>query len=247
MIQGQQDLQKAYQDPVVASEYVRQRFESPLGALLHERQVRVVRRVIDTHGIREAIEIAPGPARVTVDVAARLDRLTLVDVSMEMLREAQTRLRARRLAGANLLRADAFALPLRARAQLVYSFRLIRHFERADRLRVYRQAHDVLTPGGWLIFDAVNAAVSLPLRARAAPGEYRHFDAMLTADDVRTELQEAGFYAIELIGVQRRYAFLSRCQNVLAPRSRRLARAIMEIADRTGGSPLEWIVVCRRV
>jgi hypothetical protein len=36
------------------------------------------------------------------------------------------------------------------------------------------------------------------------------------------------------------------CQVYVAPRSRALARGAMELLDRLGGPPLEWIVTCRR-
>jgi hypothetical protein len=111
---------------------------------------------------------------------------------------------------------------------------------------LYRQIGGILRPGGWLLFDAVNAEVSGPLRARAAPGEYRHYDALLSEDAVREELQEGGFNLVTLEGVQHHIRALNACQVYLAPRSRVLARALMEVLDRLGGKPLEWIVVCRR-
>jgi len=51
---------------------------------------------------------------------------------------------------------------------------------------------------------------------------------------------------VSLIGVQRRYTALLNCQIYLAPRSEALARGAMEIIDRSGGEPLEWVVICRR-
>ena len=65
-----------------------------------------------------------------------------------------------------LVQADAFQLPFKTPFDLVYSFRLIRHFERPDRLRLYRQIAAVLRPGGRLVFDAVNE-----LRVGAVPRE----------------------------------------------------------------------------
>jgi ubiquinone/menaquinone biosynthesis C-methylase UbiE len=112
MISGRDDLRKAYQDERVAGEYVARRFETPLGALLHARQIRVVRDLIRERGIERAVEIAPGPARLTVDVAPALRHVTLVDASAQMLAEARKRLAARGLAArAGLVQADAFKLP----------------------------------------------------------------------------------------------------------------------------------------
>jgi ubiquinone/menaquinone biosynthesis C-methylase UbiE len=224
---------------------VDRRFSSPLGALLHARQASIVRDLVRRQGIRRAAELAPGPARVTIDVAPLLDRVLLLDASRQMLAEARRRL-GTGAGAARFVQADAFRLPLRTRVDLVYTFRLIRHFERQDRLRLYREVAGILSPGGWLIFDAVNEVVSAPLRARAAHGEYEHFDALLTPNLLRDELQEAGFRLDRLLGAQRRYSLLVACQIYVAPRSAALARAAMELVDRFGGEPLEWVVICRR-
>lgn len=247
MITGHEDLQKAYQDDRVARQYVANRFQTPLGALLHRHQVRIVRQVIQEHGIRRAIEIAPGPARLSVDILPGLDEATLLDSSLQMLGEAARRLKERGVsARVQLVQADAFNLPLRSECDLVYSFRLIRHFERADRLRLYREIRALLKPGGWLVFDAINAVVSAPIRANAKPGEYEHYDALLRPDEIREELREAGFEAVSLTGVQHRYPALMKCQVLLAPRSEALASLAMNLLDKTGGEPLEWVVTCRR-
>lgn len=247
VISGSAEIRKAYQDDQIASEYVARRFMSPLGALLHSRQVRVVNGLIRAHAIRRAVEIAPGPARLTVDIAGHLDKITLVDASAEMLAEARRRLAQRDLAGrSELVQADAFCLPLQAQFDLAYSFRLIRHFEREDRVRLYRQIANILRPSGWLVFDAVNETVSGIVRAKAKPGEYEHFDALVRPAALGRELDEAGFSVVSLVGVQHRYSALMQCQIYVAPRSALLARAAMELIDRLGGEPLEWVVVCRR-
>lgn len=247
MFKGRDELQKAYQDDRVAREYVARRFVEPLGAMLHARQIQVVQRLIREHDIRQAAEIAPGPARLTVDIAPLLQRVTLVDASAQMLQEARRKLAQRGTAArAGFVQGDAFQLPFNAQFSLVYSFRLIRHFQREDREKIYRQIAQILSPRGWLVFDAINELVSAPLRAKGVPGEYAHYDALLRPDEIRDELRASGFTLVSLVAVQRRYTALVKCQIYLAPRSRTLARAAMEVLDRLGGEPLEWIVVCRR-
>ena len=247
MIKGQADLRKAYQDDRVAQDYVGTRFVAPLGAMLHARQVRVVRDLIARERIEHVAEVAPGPARLTVDVAPLLSHVTLIDASAQMLAEARARLRTRGLADrVRLVQADAFQLPIHSQFFLVYSFRLIRHFQRDDRLKLYQQIREILVPNGWLVFDAVNEVVSAPLRQGKGPDEYAHFDALLRPQGLEQELRESGFQTVSLIGVQRRYPALLKCQTLIAPRSTVLARAAMEVIDRSGGEPLEWIVVCRR-
>jgi ubiquinone/menaquinone biosynthesis C-methylase UbiE len=249
MISGRLGIRNAYRDERVAREYVNTRFVEPLGALLHARQVNAVRQAIASHRAQRVLEIAPGPGRLTVDVMPAVERqgalAVLVEASAQMLAEARARLGDQRCC--RLLQGDAFNLPLGAAFDLVYVFRLIRHFRAAERGAIYRQIAKVLKPGGILIFDAVNETVSAPLRANAHAGEYEHYDALMRPDVIESELRDAGLALVSLEGVQRRYPALAKLQTLIAPRSRLLARAAMEITDRlAGGPPLEWIVTCRR-
>jgi ubiquinone/menaquinone biosynthesis C-methylase UbiE len=244
MIRGVLEVRDAYRSTAVARDYVRERFKEPIGALLHDRQVQAVVSEIEQRRPARILEIAPGPARVTVDVARRVSkRWTLVDASRQMLEQARQALGD---GGWPLLQGDAFALPVQGNFDLVYSFRFIRHFDSADRRRLYAEIHRLLRPGGALIFDAVNEFVSGPLR-RESPSEYPVYDALLRPKGIRAELQEAGFCEVALEGVQRRYRTLCALQKYVAPRSRTMARGAMEVVDALpGGEPLEWIVTCRR-
>lgn len=247
MIRGPIQLRDAYRDSGVARRYIDERFREPLGALLHRRQVDALKGVLRRHRPRQVLEIAPGPARLTAELAPLLRTpITLMDTSLEMLGEARRRVAQVARAPGRFIQGDVFGLPFRAAFDLVYAFRLIRHFEAADRERIYRELARALRPGGLLVFDAVNEAVSAPLRARARPGEYAHYDALARPDVLRAELANAGLDIVGLDGVQHRYPVLARLQVLLAPRSRTLARAAMELVDRIGGEPLEWIVTCRR-
>lgn len=246
MIEGIAALREAYRDDQVAARYIENRFREPLGAMLHARQAQALCRLVRDVRPRDVLEIAPGPARLTVDVGRVLRRPgTAVDASAAMLAQARQRLRTAGVAW-RCVNGDAFSLPFGCEFDLAYSFRLVRHFERPERVRLYREIARVLRPRGLFVFDAVNADVSAPLRGAAAPGEYEHYDALLTQPELEAELRDSGLHVQSLEGVQRRYRALSRAQVLIAPRSRPLARAAMEIIDRLGGPPLEWIVTCRR-
>jgi ubiquinone/menaquinone biosynthesis C-methylase UbiE len=248
MMSGREEIREAYRDDRVARQYVGARFVEPLGAALHARQAQALTRLIRAHRPRRVLEIAPGPARLTVDVSPVIEgQAVIVEASAQMLAEAR-----RRLAPANgrwrFLQGDAFHLPLGPVFDLVYVFRLIRHFEAPERAELYRQIARVVRPGGRLMFDAVNEAVSAPLRACAYPGEFAHYDALMRPDVLAAELAGAGFEVTSLEGVQCRYTTLTRIQTLVAPRSRGIARLAIELTDRFGGGePLEWIVTCRRV
>jgi len=247
MIRGSLQVREAYRDERVADRYVDERFREPLGALLHARQVACLTRVLQKLKPQRVLEIAPGPARLTVDVAPFLGpRPVLIDASAQMLAQARRRLGSRVAATCRFIHGDAFSLPFTSTFDCVYTFRLIRHFEQEDRKRLYAQIARVLRPGGVLVFDAVNEVVSRPFR-QANPGEHQHYDALLQRDELEQELQSSGFRLMETHGVQRRYPVLAGLQVLVAPRSRLLARGAMEVVDRVGGGPpLEWIVTCTR-
>jgi len=247
MIEGHKDIREAYRDTHVAQEYVARRFREPLGAMLHERQVTRMRDVAGATKPGRVLEIAPGPARVTVDLARSFANPgVLMDASAQMLAEAQARLVQGGHQGWRLIQGDAFQLPFATSFDLVYSFRLIRHFDDGDRLRLYQAIHRVLRPGGLLVFDAVNVTVGQSVRERAG-NACQHYDALQTPDQIRDEVERAGFRLVRTDPVQRHYSVLYQLQVLVAPRSRRLARWAMEVVDRVpGGQPLEWIVTCQR-
>lgn len=245
-IRGAGAVRDAYRDDGVARGYIDQRFVEPLGALLHARQANALRRLFRERQPARVLEIAPGPARLTVEVAGlETCRGTVMDASAQMLAEAQRRLAP--IAGGRwtFVQGDVFQLPFEAEFDLVFAFRLLRHFDDADRGRIYAQIARVLRPGGLLVFDAVNEVVSASLRDKT-PAEYQHYDALLRPDVLHRELNAAGFEIASLEGVQRRYPLLHQLQTLVAPRSRPVARAAMELVDRfSGGEPLEWIVTCQ--
>jgi SAM-dependent methyltransferase len=247
MIRSPEDIREAYRDAAVAETYIDQRFGQPLGALLHSRQVRFLKRLLAKQRPGRVLEIAPGPARLTTAVASWLPRgTTILDASAPMLAQARRRLTGSTGWEGRFIQGDAFHLPFRSEFDVVYTFRFIRHFEAESRLSLYGQIVKVLRPRGLLVFDVVNETVSGPLRERAKPGEYRHYDALLRPAGLTAELAQAGLQLVSLDGVQRRYSLLSRMQSLVAPRSRLLARGAMEVVARLGGEPLEWIATCRR-
>jgi ubiquinone/menaquinone biosynthesis C-methylase UbiE len=247
MIHGRQGIREAYSDEAVAREYVERRFREPLGAMLHDQQLACLGRAIRANRSARVLEIAPGPARLTADVAGELvQRGTLVDASWEMLEECRARLTAAGHRKWRLVQGDAFQLPFSRPFDLVYTFRLIRHFDHADRMLLYAGIARLLGPGGLLIFDAVNHAAAATIR-QGAGGACQHYDALLTRDRIADELEAAGFRLLRLDDIQRHYRVLYQLQILVAPRSKWLARAAMNLVGRLpGGQPLEWVVTCER-
>ncbi len=238
---SEQGIQDAYQGTEFAQQYVSRRFESELNRVLHEAQVGAVSRVMQRHRPERALEIAPGPGRVTRDVVPS-GSLTCLEYNEGMIETGRQNCRA----DINWVQGNAFELPFGQEFGFVYSYRFVRHFHQADRKRFYEQVRKVLHPGGVLIFDAVNQPLSQPLRDRK-PEQYPIYDKLYQRDELIREVTEAGFEILELVPVQKfpRTQYLS--QVVLGPRSNLLNRLVIRSLEalplRDG---LEWIVTCRR-
>lgn len=235
------EIQQAYGGPKIASDYVRDRFVSPLFRILHEKQVRTIQGVIDTIRPGSILEIAPGPGRITRDVRPT-GRLTCLEFNEGMIVEGRAACGAK----AEFIQGNAFELPFESQFDLVYTFRFIRHFHREDRNRLYAQVRRVLKPGGRFVMDAVNVRISKPLRD-ANPAEYAVHDELYSPEQIRAEMLESGFEVVALEPVQKRYRLQHRIQTWVGPRAKwlnnMLIRGLESLPARDG---LEWVVTCRR-
>lgn len=235
------EIQSSYHGERVAREYVARRFESELARLLHERQVAAVNRLLRDTRPERVLEIAPGPGRLTRDIAP-IGKLTCLEFNEGMIAEGRVVCGDR----AFWVQGDAFELPFQKEFDLAYSFRFIRHFQRDDRFRLYEQIRRVLKPGGRLICDAVNEQVSGQLRENS-PQDYPIYDKLYRNEaDLRQELEQAGFDVILLEPVQCWYSLQYKAQVLLGPRSAWACRlAIRTLENLRRGAALEWIVTAR--
>ncbi|MGH7858261.1 MAG: class I SAM-dependent methyltransferase [Candidatus Binatia bacterium] len=239
-----------YQDERVAETYLQQRFTSAWGRLLHERQVKILNHVIASRRIRSALELAPGPARLAAELR-EIETGVMIDDSEPMIAIARRRLREANLLGVWQVRhGSAFDLGgVDRRFDLVFTFRFIRHFERAERQRLYRQIAERMSPEGLLVFDVVDRPVRERIDANrtADPSELSVYDALHTEEELRREMRASGFAVLELHGVVRHFGLQAAVSHRLGARLPRLADIFVRLAERVPSrSPLEWVCVCRK-
>jgi SAM-dependent methyltransferase len=236
------EIKQHYSDQATAQSYVGERFTSELNRMLHERQVAAIQGAIDRLKPARSLEIASGPGRLTRDLRPS-GLLACLEFNNAMIEEARKRVSIRPA----WLRGDGFRLPLSPGFDLVYSFRFIRHFHRADRERLYAEIHRVLRPGGYFLMDAVNARVSGPDRAKR-PNDYVVYDKLYRQEELCDELTRAGFDTISAQSIYKfkRWQYLS--QVLVGPRVRWLNRLVIRTLEQIPGRDgEEWIVTCRRV
>ncbi len=235
------EIQQAYRGEEAARGYTRARFATPLNRLLHERQVREVRRLVRRARPARVLEVAPGPGRLTRDVGPA-GLLVCVEYNAGMIAEGRAACRDNAL----WARGNAFRLPFGPAFDLVYSFRFVRHFRRADRERLYAEVRRVLRPGGYFLLDAVNARVARPLR-EAHPEQYPIYDKLYDRRELCDEMARAGLPPVALAPVHKFYAWQYRSQVLLGPRAGWLNRLLIPALERLPARDgLEWVVTCRR-
>jgi ubiquinone/menaquinone biosynthesis C-methylase UbiE len=246
MITGRESLRTFYQRDDIAEAYIPSRYgRDPFDRAVHARQARLLRTVVARQQVRRLLEIAPGPARLTV-YATATECAYGVDASAPMLRLAKARLAEFGVAGWRLVCGDAFHLPVEEHTfDFAMCFKLIRHFARDDRLALLAEIRRVLQPGGHLLLDVVNAPANRWLHDKWGVQEQQIDDYWFTEATFRAEMRDAGFRVATLYPVHPAlplqfytWAYLWR----LSPRAAQVVSRALEVVTRR--HPLEWLALC---
>jgi len=235
-----------YRERAVVEAYVRKRTAQPLNGTLHAAQIRFLRKALAREAVKTVLELAPGPARLTAELPLTSGRGLAVEYSEGMLAAARERMRS--TPGWTFVRGDGFALPMRTGvADVAFTLRFVRRFQAAERARIYAELHRVLRPGGILILDAQNRAVSLPHRQERGLDSYPVFDQLYDADELASELDGAGFKIVELAGMIRHAPWQRRLNRLRRLRLGGLARVLIEALEYVpNGAPSTWMALCER-
>jgi ubiquinone/menaquinone biosynthesis C-methylase UbiE len=140
----------------LAADYDRTRFDSPLASFLLEREVAVIRHVIESHAASRhlLLDVACGTGQFTHRVADLFDRVVGVDVTRAMLKRARERGSAPGRPGPWLVEATLRALPIRgASCDVVLSTRFLHLFPRTDHRRLLERLLHPLRAGGLLVVE----------------------------------------------------------------------------------------------
>lgn len=248
-VSGREAIRAAYQEDTRADDYISTRYENdPMGRANHDHQVRVLRRLVSQHGIKQLLEVATGPARLTVHLP-RLELGVGVEQSPAMIRVAQERLKSFGRDDWRVEQGDAFHLPYQSREfDATISFKLVRHFDRPDRILLLQSMQRAVRPRGHVILDVANDVAYRWLYAKWGLEKGWIADYWLTPDDFRQEAREAGFGRVRLIPIQPSISLQYYCWAHLHRVSPLLASGVGRVLEHWPvGQPLEWIAVCECV
>ena len=241
------DVKNYYQQQEVAENYIEKRFTEPLNIIEHQRHVALLNEIIAKFHCQKILEFAPGPARVTAELAAAGG--TSIDSSGSMLALAQQRMQH---AGKkwNFVEGDILNLNLnlKQRYDLVFCIRFLLHFQELEREKIYQQAALALRPGGYLVFEAMNKKVVLPLRRLLGKRRYVIYDKLYQKEELREELEKNGFRVVKLSPLLNHFwsqAFFSRPLKILGLK-KTAQRWINFLEQFPSENPYEWLVLCQK-
>ena len=237
------ELQAYYKQEQVVADYLQRRTAQPLNGFLHSAQVGFLNAVVRERQPVRVLEIAPGPGRLTADLIFRGHGVAL-DSSPAMLDTARARLLARGMRWL-MLRGDAFTLPFAADSfDFVYTLKFVRHFQLADRRRLYAEIGRVLTPGGVFVLDAQNRAISLPHRQRKGLERYPIYDVLYDRGELVSELEDADFRVVRIEGMVNHFGLQQRLNRLrrlgLAGVARTLIGAVERVPTK---NPSTWMIL----
>jgi cyclopropane fatty-acyl-phospholipid synthase-like methyltransferase len=246
-VSGREAVCDAYRRDDLADDYIRSRYESSsFGNATHRCQVRTLRRVLTRLGVKRLLEVAPGPARLTVHLP-RVEFGCAVEQSPAMIRNAEERLEKYGRDDWQVEQGDAFDLRFQSgEFDAALAFKLIRHFEREERRRLVDSMRGAVKSSGNLVFDVANENAYKWLHAKWGVEKGWIDDFWFTRKSIRDEMREFGFDRVELHPVQPAISAQYYCWTYLTKVSRGAANVFGAVLDRLPvGEPLEWIAVCR--
>lgn len=243
-----------YKDKAIADSYLDKRLQFSWQRLLHENQVAAINRAIDTNRPATVLELAPGPARLSV-LLEGVKRGVMVENSEEMIKIARRRLAERGLEAAwQVIGGNAFELDRILPTDtfnFAYTFRFIRHFREPERMRLYELLRGRLSAGGLLMFDVVNAPTRNAIEARIKTrslDEIAIYDVSYTADEFADEMKNNGFRVVSMEPVIARFVLQSWLSYKLDDVAPRFASGAVRLLEKIPAQqPLEWVALCQKM
>ena len=244
---GKEKIRKYYQTPSVAKSYFAERFETPLALALHKNQIRLIGSAALKFGPKSILEIAPGPGRITTEVAFGGIAIESSKAMIERLKENLSR--SDRSNKWEVRRGNAFKTGMaKCSVDAVVTFRFIRHFDDNDRRRLYAEFGRIIKPGGYLIFDVPNETTERTIRERNK-GKYPVYDKLWSKHEFVREMKENGFSVVSMKGNIKFFYLQTVISKLLfwLPNVPSLVIRALERIPVETANPFEWVAVCKKI
>lgn len=151
---GIDEVMKLYQKHDMVDRYEDKRFSSFLGELSNILEIGIVNKYLKLIDEGIVLEVATGPGRLTKYLNIDNKKGIGVDSSRGMLEYAKKQCND----NWSFINASGFNVPIDScQADVIVTFRLIRHFRRSEQIEFFKELNRILKPGGLLIFDMLNS------------------------------------------------------------------------------------------
>ncbi len=254
-ISGINGLKKYYDQERVIENYEEERFKEFSGKLLDmlEREAVAYHLVDIILNSEKILEIPVGTGRITKTLEKiSNNEIICADTSQKMLRHAKTKLRKNH----KFVCCSITNLSFKRKFDIVFTFRLLRHFKLKEREKIFGEIKNILKDGGFLVFD-----VPCLIGHKKIDKKDRFiYDAYYTAEKLKKELVENRLKLIETYPVYVFPPFLSMVMNpfyrrfIKSPNDKisKISKSILlnfqKIMTRYKLFPLrskQWVVLCR--
>ncbi len=242
------EVMQNYQREDIAGSYIRKRFVTPIGKAEHAQQIDTVNRLIEKQGLRTALDLACGPARITRDIKGIKSGIA-IDSSENMLKIAKILMKDN--PHWKFKKADILKLKLNKKFDLVTTFRFIFHFNKPQREIIYKVIKNSLKRDGFLVFDAKNIKKAKKIKALVkmihGKNRYKVYQKLYTKQELISELRANGFSVLKMdANINHFYSevFVSKLFNFL--KLNKLGyKLIMMLEKIKSRNPLYWTVIAK--
>lgn len=204
LAKGYHNIKKYYQDQEIAQSYHTNRFIQYPGNcydIMERSSVNVIMGQVFKNRKDDLLimDIACGDGRI-VQEDLRWGKCIAIDSSTSMLEVVRQRFKNEK--NLELRQCDFFEDDIDQKFDVITVFRYIRHYNGAQRRKLYYKIKNCLKEDGILIFDVCNIRYSMEDRRKAGWEGFHIYDVFWTETSIKEELIECGFHINYLLPVE---------------------------------------------
>ena len=233
-------IKNLYEIGDVVNNYVKSRFQTPLGKAQHQAQINFINKCIKNFNLKIVMDLACGCARLGKDIYGFEEGVGFdnSEKMLELARKIDTRWK--------FIKGDAFNFKIKDKFDLIFSGRFIKHFKLEDRKRIYSEIYKALKDNGYFIMDINNYKFAYLLRMKK-PKEYDVYDELWFKRSIKEELESNGFKDVDFYGILNQYNTQRRISWLKYMGFGGIAKLLIMFFEKfKSDEPFEWMVIARK-